>query len=208
MARGSRGRRSPSAGSGCAAPPLRPAPSSPGRASRCAGPADPGSSCPKLRARLLTSRFISRPAARPILSRSRSVSGVFSPQAAQGHHLVGHRGSRVQLGVSPRPFRRRSASHRAATRPRGLKRWRAGGGATVERHHQRGDDLIGPSRGPLPAGTGLLATWSVPSPLRAPARLLRPGGAGGARGLLRLCPPVRRTVLVPGRYPWVTKRGP
>ena len=59
--------RARAAASGCAAPPFRPASPSPGRGSRCAGPADPGSSRPR-------PRRSGRPPPAPSAARRRSRS--------------------------------------------------------------------------------------------------------------------------------------
>src|SRR6185312_9861040 len=88
-----------------------------------------------------TSSSIKRSAAKPIISRNRSASGVFSTSARRFiiSSVIG--GSSNQVGVATRPYRRITGGHREAGRP--LRRYggaRAAGFATAELHHALGRD--------------------------------------------------------------------
>ena len=63
-------------------------------------------------------------------------------QAAQGHHLVGHRGSPIRLACrKPDHHRRPRDDHRVAACLPARQSAQAAADATVELHHQRGHDL-------------------------------------------------------------------
>src|SRR5580700_4586515 len=97
-----------------------------------------------------TSNSIRRAAAKPIISRNKSASGVFSTSARRFiiSSVIG--GSSNQVGVATRPYRRITGDHREAARS--LQRYRGAlpsGFATAELHHHLGRDPI-PSADKIP----------------------------------------------------------